>query len=185
MPFVKTKEMLQGKEDGTSLRKVSDTLCRPGDTKSRPLLIEVKDENHQHQRRTHIPFGKTQVVGIEPSWKANPMKNYVEAKMIKRSSEAIVEQATGGTGGLPICRTDAKVATGFDFEPLPNGDVLIQFFGNDGITFNNQIMTRECVTKLPVVVHAFFLAVDKGSDEALDFLNSMNLDFLNTEEGQL
>lgn len=65
------------------------------------------------------------------------------------------------------------IATGFDFEPLPNDDVLIQFFSDDGKTVNTQIMTRECLARIPVVVHAFFLAVEKGSDEALDFLKSM------------
>ena len=65
------------------------------------------------------------------------------------------------------------IATGFDFGALPNGDVLIQFFSDDGKTVNTQIMTRECLARLPVVVHAFFLAVEKGSDEAFDFLKSM------------
>ncbi len=65
------------------------------------------------------------------------------------------------------------IATGFDFEPLPNGDVLIQFFSDDGKTVNTQIMTRECLARLPVVVHAFFLAVKKGKDEAFDFLKTM------------
>jgi len=64
-------------------------------------------------------------------------------------------------------------ATGFDFEPLPNGDVLIEFHAEDGVTFNTQVITRECLARLPVVVHAFFLAVEKGSDEALKFLTSM------------
>ena len=64
-------------------------------------------------------------------------------------------------------------ATGFDFEPLPNGDVMMQFIRDDGNTVNTQIMTRECLARLPVVVHAFFLAVEKGKDEALQFLNSI------------
>ncbi len=65
------------------------------------------------------------------------------------------------------------IATGFDFGALPNSDVLIQFFSDDGKTVNTQIMTRECLARLPVVVHAFFLAVEKGKDEAFDFLKSM------------
>jgi hypothetical protein len=65
-------------------------------------------------------------------------------------------------------------ATGFDFEPLPNGDVLIQFFGDDGRTVNTQIMTRECLARLPVVVHAFFLAVEEGKEAALKYLNNMS-----------
>lgn len=71
-------------------------------------------------------------------------------------------------------------ATGFDFEPLPNGDVLMQFFGDDCVAINTQVMTRECLARLPIVVHAFFLAVEKGKDEALQFLNSMT-----AEEGQI
>ncbi len=65
------------------------------------------------------------------------------------------------------------IATGFDFGALPNSDVLIQFFGDDGTTVNTQIMTRECLARIPVVIHAFFLAVEKGSGEAFDFLKSM------------
>ena len=70
-------------------------------------------------------------------------------------------------------------ATGFDFEPLPNGDVLIEFHAEDGVTFNTQVITRECLARLPVVVHAFFLAVEKGNDEALKILTSIT-----SEKGQ-
>ena len=65
------------------------------------------------------------------------------------------------------------IATGFDFGAMPNSDVLIQFFSDDGSTVNTQIMTRECLARLPIVVHAFFLAVEEGKDEALNFLNSL------------
>ena len=65
-------------------------------------------------------------------------------------------------------------ATGFDFQPLPTGDVLIQFFGDDGKTINTQVITREGLARLPVVVHAFFLAVEEGKDAAIKFLESVN-----------
>jgi len=65
-------------------------------------------------------------------------------------------------------------ATGFDFEPLPNGDVLIEFHGNDGVTINSQIITRECLVRLPVVVHALFLAVEEGKEAAQAFLDGVN-----------
>ena len=64
-------------------------------------------------------------------------------------------------------------ATGFDFEPLPNGNVLIQFFADDGTTINTQIITKEGLARLPVVVHAFFLAVEKGKDAAIKFLDGV------------
>ena len=66
-------------------------------------------------------------------------------------------------------------ATGFDFEPLPNGDVLMQFFGDDGVAINTQIITKECLARLPIVVHAFFLAVEKGQGAALVFLNGVTV----------
>lgn len=45
-------------------------------------------------------------------------------------------------------------ATGFDFESLPNSDVLIQFVDDEGKTINTQVVTRECLARMPVVVHA-------------------------------
>ena len=44
-----------------------------------------------------------------------------------------------------------KIATGFDLEPLPDGTVLIEFFGDDGKTFNKQIVTANVVNNMPVV----------------------------------
>jgi len=66
-------------------------------------------------------------------------------------------------------------ATGFDFEPLPTGDVLIQFFGDDGKTINTQVITRECLARFPVVAHALFLAVEEGEAAALAYLNKMSI----------
>lgn len=67
------------------------------------------------------------------------------------------------------------IATGFEFGTLLNSDVLIRFFSDDGSTVNTQIMTRECLARLPFVVHAFFLAMEKGKDEVLQFLNSRTI----------
>ena len=36
-----------------------------------------------------------------------------------------------------------RIATGFDFEPLPDGNVLIEFYGDDGKTFNKQVITPD------------------------------------------
>jgi hypothetical protein len=38
---------------------------------------------------------------------------------------------------------NTSIATGFDFEPLPDGNVLIEFFGDDGNTINAQVVTAE------------------------------------------
>ena len=66
-------------------------------------------------------------------------------------------------------------ATGFDFEPLPTGDVLIEFFGDDGKPINTQVITKDGLARLPVVVHAFFLTVQVGPDAALAFLNGVTV----------
>jgi len=66
-----------------------------------------------------------------------------------------------------------RCATGFDFEPLPTGDVLLQFFGDDGTTINTQVITKEGLARLPVVIHAFFLALESGKDAALAFLDGV------------
>jgi hypothetical protein len=73
----------------------------------------------------------------------------------------------------PAISSQPLVATGFDLEPLPNGDVLIEFFGDDGKTFNTQVITREGLARLPVVVHAFFLAIEEGKDAAIKFLDGV------------
>lgn len=65
-------------------------------------------------------------------------------------------------------------ATGFDLEPLPNGDVLIQFFSDDGEAFNTQVITRTALARFPAVIHALFLPVDQGSDAALAYLDRLN-----------
>ena len=69
---------------------------------------------------------------------------------------------------------ERHVATGFDLEPLPSGDVLIEFFGDDGETVNAQVITRKALAQLPAVVHATFLPVDQGQDAALSFLDWLN-----------
>lgn len=68
-------------------------------------------------------------------------------------------------------RPFSKTSTGFEFEPLPNSDVLIRFQADDGTPINTQIVTREVLCRLPVVVHAFFLAVNEGQEAARDFLS--------------
>jgi len=66
-------------------------------------------------------------------------------------------------------------AIGFDLEPLPNGDVLMEFFGDDGETVNTQVITRTALAQFPAVVHALFLAVEEGPDAAQTFLKSLTI----------
>ena len=43
------------------------------------------------------------------------------------------------------------IATGFDFEPQNDGNVLIEFFGDDGVTFNKQVVTPDVIRNIPLV----------------------------------
>ena len=62
--------------------------------------------------------------------------------MTPRSNKAFLKRMTGGTGILPDGNAvQQKTATGFDFEPLPHGDVLMQFLDDDGEAINTQVIT--------------------------------------------
>jgi hypothetical protein len=55
-----------------------------------------------------------------------------------------------------------RIATGFDLEPLATGSVLIEFFGDDGETFNSQVVTREVIQSMPAVVGLTLVCMDQG-----------------------
>ncbi len=57
-----------------------------------------------------------------------------------------------------------RIATGFEFQPLSDGNVLIEFYGDDGETFNTQIVTGEVVANMPLVAHLTGLALTDGID---------------------
>ena len=69
--------------------------------------------------------------------------------------------------------SERPVAKGFDLEALPNGDVLIEFFADDGTTINTQVITMDCLARIPVVTHALFLAVEEGKEAASAFLDGV------------
>jgi hypothetical protein len=57
-----------------------------------------------------------------------------------------------------------KIATGFDLEPLTDGTVLIEFYGDDGKTFNTQVVTRSVVESIPLVASLTGVALREGAD---------------------
>jgi hypothetical protein len=63
-----------------------------------------------------------------------------------------------------------KLATGFDFEPLPDGNVLIEFFGDDGKTFNTQVVTANVVENMPLVATLTGVALREGADAVNEML---------------
>ena len=66
-----------------------------------------------------------------------------------------------------------RIATGFDLEPLPNGNVLIEFYGDDGTTFNVQVVTREVIEGMPAVVALTLVCMDQGPEELKKIMESV------------
>jgi hypothetical protein len=58
------------------------------------------------------------------------------------------------------------VATGFEFEPLPDGTVLIEFSGNDGKTVNKQAVTPDVMCSMGLVSALTDVALKKGPEIA-------------------
>ena len=56
------------------------------------------------------------------------------------------------------------IATGFDFEPLADGNVRVEFYGDDGETFNTQVVTAEVVARMPIVAYLAGLALTQEID---------------------
>ena len=59
-----------------------------------------------------------------------------------------------------------NIANGFDFQPLDDGNVLIEFFGDDGKTFNTQVVTADVMRNMATVSALTDLALRKGPDVA-------------------
>lgn len=63
-----------------------------------------------------------------------------------------------------------SVASGFDFEPLPAGNVLVEFFGDDGTTINQHIVTAEAVCRMPLVAALLDVAMRMGPEVAREIV---------------
>jgi hypothetical protein len=68
-----------------------------------------------------------------------------------------------------------SIATGFDFEPLPDGNVLIEFFGDDGRTFNKQVVTADVLGRIPLVAILTDIAIKQGPDVAKEIMEKLKV----------
>lgn len=66
-----------------------------------------------------------------------------------------------------------RIATGFDLEPLPDGNVLVEFFVDDGVTFNRQVVTKDVVRNLPVVASLILVCMDQGAEAVKRLLENL------------
>jgi hypothetical protein len=65
-----------------------------------------------------------------------------------------------------------KVATGFDLEPRQDGNVLMEFFGDDGKTFHKQIVTEDVVRSMPLVASMTLIAIEQGVDALVEVMDA-------------
>jgi hypothetical protein len=57
-----------------------------------------------------------------------------------------------------------RIATGFDFESLDDGTVLIEFYDDDGETLNTQVVSADVMASEPFVTHLTRLAFTQELD---------------------
>ncbi len=69
----------------------------------------------------------------------------------------------GGTAAA--ITTNSVVATGFDLGPKPDGAIVLEFFGDDGRTLNQQAVTEEVLRDMPILALLTWLSREHvGSD---------------------
>lgn len=72
--------------------------------------------------------------------------------------------------------TPMKIATGFDFEPQSDGNVLVEFFGDDGETFNAQVITPDVMKSMALVSALTDAALRKGPHVAAEIMKMLSSD---------
>jgi hypothetical protein len=66
-----------------------------------------------------------------------------------------------------------RIATGFEFQPLLGGDVLVEFFGSDGKTCNTQVINGEAFRHLPILAYVAQVAVGQGAEAAKKMMEEL------------
>jgi hypothetical protein len=69
---------------------------------------------------------------------------------------------------------DVAIATGFDFQPLDDGNVLIEFFGDNGNTFNTQVVTADVMKNMAMVSVLTDVALRKGPQVAKEIMGKLS-----------
>lgn len=58
------------------------------------------------------------------------------------------------------------IATGFEFELLPDGTVRIRFHDNGGKSLNTQVITGKAFQRIPLAAFVTTTAMDQGAEVA-------------------
>jgi hypothetical protein len=74
-----------------------------------------------------------------------------------------------------------SIATGFDFQPLLDGSILVEFQDNDGKTFNSQVVTGEAFSHISMVVSMTQVAMAEGVEAAKKMMEKSNAEYRQKE----
>ena len=66
-----------------------------------------------------------------------------------------------------------RIATGFDFEPLPDGNVRIEFYGDDGETLSQQVVMPGVMHGMGLVSALTDVALRKGPEVAKEIMRML------------
>jgi hypothetical protein len=66
-----------------------------------------------------------------------------------------------------------RIATAFQFQPLADGDVLVEFFGGDGRTCNTQVINGQAFRHLPILAYVAQVAVGQGARAAAKMMDEL------------
>ena len=66
-----------------------------------------------------------------------------------------------------------QVATGVDFQPLPDGYILVEFQADDGQTLNEQVITDDVLKSIPVLAFLTEIAMREGAEAAMKVMRML------------
>lgn len=70
------------------------------------------------------------------------------------------------------------IASGMDFEILPDGRVQIEFYGEDGHTLHTQIIEQKVIHSLPVAANLVRIALACGTEKLMQWTQELGQDGL-------
>ena len=65
------------------------------------------------------------------------------------------------------------IATGMEFQPLPDGTFQIEFFNDDGESLHQQVVDLAVVKSMPTLAQATLIAASVGIIPAVKFLTQL------------
>jgi hypothetical protein len=63
-----------------------------------------------------------------------------------------------------------QIATGFEFTPLPNGRVLMEFYRQGGKTINSQMIDASLLKMIAITAHMTDQVVHQGREATMEDL---------------